>query len=191
MSAKVCQCKHLCSCSTGWLHLLLWTANASFTVMDTICASRRHCGAAPAHRWIFEQSSFKVDSCDGFRRPEAWGMLPELAMRAERILISDSLGLDSVCRQLRSSSMSHPNCLGLAGLPNAAYKERVDDLPTLEVGCCDCHSRSAIFCVWLSSWDPGGLSAHRKVGKVSISCGCQNQTGFGENRSFLLLGGKG
>lgn len=72
-------------------------------------------------------------------------MLPELAMRAERILISDSLGLDSVCRQLRSSSMSHPNCLGLAGLPNAAYKERVDDPPALEVGCCDCHSRSAIF----------------------------------------------
>lgn len=47
-----------------------------FTVMDTVCAYKRHCGAASTHRWIFEQTSFKLGSCGGFRRPEARGVLP-------------------------------------------------------------------------------------------------------------------
>lgn len=123
---------------------------ASFTVMDTICAYKRHQGTDPAHRWIFEQNSFKLGPCHRFRRLEALCVLP-CSLDLSRS------GADHVCRinilplshlawvPFTDMSMSHPNYLCLTGLLTTGYKERVGDLPALEVGCYDCHSRSCDF----------------------------------------------
>lgn len=42
---------------------------ASFTGVGTVCLClKKHRAAAPAHRWIFGQSSFKLGCHDGFRQ---------------------------------------------------------------------------------------------------------------------------
>lgn len=173
---------------------------ASFTVMDskffiycyghTLCLQEASwcCSSTQVDFWAKQLQGrllWWVQKATGSRRAARaghvcrmdsyfWLTWPGLPLQTAEVLEHESPKLPGPCR-------ASQHCLPRESEWPASTRGGMLWLP-LQV--CD-------FCAWHSSWDLGGLSAHRKVGKVSISCGCHNQSSFGEKWSFLLLRGKG